>query len=63
VEKRSDIKETEVINTVVHETTYTGQGDRPVHRSSDRNCGDMTEYEYEDPEIRREFEEECRKNG
>ena len=34
-----------------------------VNRGIQRNYGDLIEYEDEDPRIRREFEEECRKNG
>ncbi len=34
-----------------------------VHRGVERNYGDQIEFEDEDPEIRKEFEEECRKNG
>jgi len=34
-----------------------------VHRGVERNYGDQIEFEDEDPEIRKEFEDECRKNG
>ncbi len=34
-----------------------------VSRGIDNDYGELIEYEDEDPEIRREFEEECKKNG
>lgn len=34
-----------------------------VSKGIDQDYGDLIEYESEDPDIRREFEEECRKNG
>ena len=40
------------------EGDYTG-----VNTGIEKNYGDMIEYEEEDPQIRKEFGEECRKNG
>ena len=34
-----------------------------VSRGTEKNYGDQIEYEDEDPEIRKEFENDCRKNG
>jgi quercetin dioxygenase-like cupin family protein len=34
-----------------------------VHKGIDRDYGELIEYEDEDPAIRKEFEEECRRNG
>jgi hypothetical protein len=34
-----------------------------VSRGIDNDYGELIEYENEDPEIRKEFEAECRKNG
>jgi hypothetical protein len=34
-----------------------------VNRGTEKNYGDQIEYEDEDPEIRKEFERECKKNG